>query len=140
MKTTIEMPIDDEDGEMPLEVEMKTEPKHTPVPWVVNPPMTARVTFPRMIHAIQFHEVLDERNRICMMTNSRFEDDANAAFIVEACNNYERIKAERDELAAALKTLLIDVQDYPAWKRPCYAVDVARAALAKLDIKEDVTK
>ena len=44
-----------------------------------------------------------------------------------------KLKAERDELAAALKTLLIDVQDYPAWERPCHAVNVARAALAKLE-------
>jgi hypothetical protein len=46
------------------------------------------------------------------------------------------LKAERDallaenkELRAALESLVNDVQDYPAWQRPCYALDKARAAL-----------
>lgn len=34
--------------------------------------------------------------------------------------------------AEALETLTLDVQDYPAWERPCYALDKARAALELL--------
>jgi len=36
-------------------------------------------------------------------------------------------RAERVEKALAL--LIADVADYPAWQRPCHALDVARAAL-----------
>lgn len=42
-------------------------------------------------------------NDPCATTFDQQEHDA--AFIVEACNNYERVKAERDELLAALKPL-----------------------------------
>ncbi len=35
------------------------------------------------------------------------------------------------ELYEALSLLLADAADYPAWQRPCLAVDRARAALAK---------
>ena len=38
--------------------------------------------------------------------------------------------AAAEEMAGALKRLTSEVQDYPAWQRPCDAVDVARAALA----------
>ena len=33
----------------------------------------------------------------------------------------------------AAQTLLLDVQDYPAWNRPCWAVDQLREALARPD-------
>ena len=32
-------------------------------------------------------------------------------------------------LVAALKLLVADVEQYEAWQRPCYALDVARATL-----------
>lgn len=60
-------------------------------------------------------------------------DDNQASRFVEACNNYERVKAQRDELAAALKYALDDYDDTgdhfvePLW------VEQARAALAKLE-------
>ena len=40
--------------------------------------------------------------------------------------------AAAPELLAALQLLVTDVQDYEAWQRPCNALDVAKAALAKL--------
>ena len=49
---------------------------------------------------------------------------ANAELIVRAVNCH-------DELVAALALLLKDCEDYEAWQRPCYAVDVAKAALAR---------
>lgn len=42
-----------------------------------------------------------------------------------------RLIASAPELFEALELLLKDVADYPAWQRPCHAVDVATAALAK---------
>jgi hypothetical protein len=41
------------------------------------------------------------------------------------------LKAQLAACRAALKLLVTDVQDYEAWQRPCYALDVARAALAE---------
>jgi len=35
------------------------------------------------------------------------------------------------DLLAALQLLVADVTEYEAWERPCHAVDVARAAIAK---------
>lgn len=41
-----------------------------------------------------------------------------------------RAQAERVRvLESALRGLVDDVADYPAWQRPCHALDVARAAL-----------
>jgi len=38
--------------------------------------------------------------------------------------------AQVDALVEALARLVADVQDYPAWERPCFAVDEANKALA----------
>ena len=38
-----------------------------------------------------------------------------------------------DDLAGALALLVSDVQDYEPWQRPCYALDKARAVLARLE-------
>ncbi len=38
-------------------------------------------------------------------------------------------RAGHDALVTALETLLLDVQDYEAWQRPCLAVDSALAAV-----------
>lgn len=42
-----------------------------------------------------------------------------------------RLIAAAPELLKALESLVLDVQAYPAWERPCHAVDVARAAIQK---------
>lgn len=39
--------------------------------------------------------------------------------------------AASPELYAALDLLVKDIADYEAWQRPCHALDVAQAALAK---------
>lgn len=61
----------------------------------------------------------------------------NIQFMTEACNNYERVKAERDELAAALVEVMewvnnwdVVFKDDPEW--PTTEIKV-RAALAKLE-------
>ena len=45
-------------------------------------------------------------------------------------------EAENDRLREALTLLLADLEGYPASERPCHALDVARAALAKAKAKE----
>ena len=42
-----------------------------------------------------------------------------------------RLIAAAPDLLNALKTLIADFADYPASQRPCYAFDIARAAIAK---------
>lgn len=54
----------------------------------------------------------------------------DADLIVEALNNFPAIISRIEQLETALRLLLADVQDYPAWQRPCHAVDEARKALA----------
>jgi len=44
-----------------------------------------------------------------------------------------RLIAAAPELLEAMKLLIADVADYPAWQRPCHALDVARAAIAKAE-------
>lgn len=69
---------------------------------------------------------------------------ANAALIAEAGTVYHetqltprQLLEQRDKLLAALKLLTSDVQDYDAWQRPCYAVDVAKEAIAKIEGKHE---
>jgi hypothetical protein len=40
---------------------------------------------------------------------------------------------EVERLVEAAKTMVIDVQGYDAWQRPCYALDQLRAALAPFE-------
>ncbi len=62
-----------------------------------------------------------------------------ASMYPDAAHNYTRDEVEANahliaaapDLYAALQLLLDDVADYPAWERPCRAVDVARAALSR---------
>lgn len=42
-----------------------------------------------------------------------------------------KLIAERDAVRAALELLVKDVAGYPAYERPCHALDVARAALSQ---------
>ena len=49
----------------------------------------------------------------------------------ELCEEIDCLRAEVERLRKALKLLVLDVQDYEAWQRPCYALDVARAALGE---------
>jgi len=42
-----------------------------------------------------------------------------------------RLRIANAELLEALEMLAADVRDYPAWQRPCAALDKADAILAK---------
>ena len=50
------------------------------------------------------------------------EDEANAQLVSAA-----------PDMLAALKLLVADLAGYEAWERPCHAVDVAVAAIAKAE-------
>ena len=56
--------------------------------------------------------------------------------IVRAVNTYDSNAELIKELVEALRLLITDVQDYEPWQRPCYALDAARAALAKADAQK----
>ena len=60
----------------------------------------------------------------------------DAAYIVEACNNYERVKAERDELLAALRKV-VDAPNHAFATGDALfdAVEYARRAIAKAEAK-----
>lgn len=58
------------------------------------------------------------------------KEDAN--FIIDACNNYERVCAERDELLAALDNLVGLFISVPNGIGESRTLREARATLAKL--------
>lgn len=71
---------------------------HTPLPWHVN-----------QLDGYSIHGIrgwIADVTAGTMNEVSIEEREANAKFIVEACNNYERIKAQRDELLAVMKRVL----------------------------------
>lgn len=119
---------------------MKTETKHTPTPWLVevrNNEQTGVVVSADPMHPVPICDtgIAFFLNRLAASgrsNNLNFYQSAidqrlaNAAFIVDACNNYERVKAERDELAAALGEIAI-IGAGGEITAP------ARAALAKLE-------
>lgn len=68
----------------------------------------------------------------------KFRDDPVRFFIraddATADRLWDLIKprdASAPDLLTALKLLVADVADYEPWQRPCHALDVARAAIAK---------
>lgn len=120
---------------------------HTPSPWHIDPDDREGMEFN--------NHILDKDGlAICFMANPgedrQDEYDANARLIADAPQTAlerdqltrkemgERHRAERseamcDDLLTALKLLVSDVQDYEAWQRPCHALDVAVAAIAKAE-------
>lgn len=127
---------------------MKTEPKHTPGPWTYKrthsmSPNTWYVLIDPNgrgpIFEIGGRDITGQIGEAKYLITDPAEIEANAAFIVEACNNYERVKAERDELAAALKRTLDALfnETHGQKDTPWVATTKleARAALAKLEDK-----
>lgn len=51
----------------------------------------------------------------------------------DECDANARLIAAAPDVLSALKLLLADVKDYEPWQRPCHAVDVAEAAIAKAE-------
>ena len=61
----------------------------------------------------------DERDRLEREFRVLFDRASAVPTLIQAKARYE----------SALQLLVRDVADYEAWQRPCYALDVARAAL-----------
>lgn len=55
--------------------------------------------------------------------------EARAPSEVDLAAECTDLRLKLDATRSALSLLVADVQDYEAWQRPCYALDVARAAL-----------
>ena len=125
---------------------MKNEkPKHTPLPWVSEPVRMSG----RGKHSI-FRPCITADSKIIAdlvwpgfsaMNAEKEERKANAAFIVEACNNHDRLEAVNAELLAALEAW-IKVESEMGYNHPCpnlslraryrdEAKRLTRAAIAK---------
>jgi hypothetical protein len=50
----------------------------------------------------------------------------------ELLDEYQALQEEYHELILALERLIADVQDYPVWQRPCFALDEAIKTLAAM--------
>ena len=86
---------------------------HTPAPW--------------HIQSIETGAVYGSAGRIVA---SVYGDDPDCRRDARLDAN-SRLIAAAPDLLEALKLLLADLDGYEAWERPCHAVDVARAAIAK---------
>lgn len=60
--------------------------------------------------------------------------DADAA-IDRLFQSGMRWRKPAEQAEAALELLVADVEQYEAWQRPCYALDIARAHLASRQTK-----
>lgn len=70
-----------------------SEVKHGPLPWILG------AHNHQYIYGANTKLVADTT----CVTSTPEQDEANAAFIVEACNNYEAVVKERDELKSLLQ-------------------------------------
>jgi len=53
-----------------------------------------------------------------------------ANYLLTTVSAYDKHRDLIETLTKALGALALDVRDYPAWQRPCHALDTADAALA----------
>jgi hypothetical protein len=83
---------------------------HTPAPWHADEHMVVRAANGDLICDVDPFDTFEDKAR------------ANLALIAAA-----------PELLHALKLLAADVGQYEAWERPCAALDLAHAALAKAE-------
>lgn len=100
-----------------------SETAFTPGPWTVVPYGDGDSL---VIHS-------SDENRVCFMATHG-----------GSRKSWETIQANANAIAAlpdlyeALRLLVADVAQYEAWQRPCHALDVAHAALAKCCPPQDV--
>lgn len=97
---------------------MTTETPWTPGPWILK--VHHRHGHDRMVPVWYIAAENNVGIAVQPSYSNPEHEDANSRLIAAAPELYE-----------ALTLLLADVQDYPAWQRPCHAVDAAKAALAK---------
>ena len=108
---------------------MTTE--HTPVPWRRRRPNGHK---PMDVDAYQVY-ASGRRGEVpvAMLTYTGHED-ANAAFIVTACNSHDALVEQRDDLLEALKETLGFIDSLTEYKSlRLNPKEAARAALAKAE-------
>lgn len=59
------------------------------------------------------------------------QTNSSVSYVSNETTANARLIAAAPDLLAALELLVSDCADYPAWERPCMAVDHARAAIRK---------
>lgn len=94
-----------------------------PTPWSVERSTTGSGTIIRVTDAAG----RDVRTS-CMGCTTATEANDTTDLIVRAVNAH-------DDLLAALKLLVADCAGYEAFARPCHALDVAEAAIAKAEAR-----
>ena len=110
-----------------------TTTNHTPTPWIVEESdhtgwklITAGG---RIIANVNAESCPDTASAPCSV---KMPTEANADFIVEACNNYERVLDERDE---AVELLTSVINAFKPHYQYLPAIKKAKTYLAKLEGK-----
>lgn len=104
---------------------------HTPTPWKVRTMSNSGDCFVEGNNVVGSTLAGDYRREI-MSDEMYDEKPADAAFLVEACNNYDRLTEENKRLREALKSVvaaLTQNHTYPA--DITYAINIARTALGE---------
>lgn len=101
-------------------------PKHTPTPWRLSESDAAVILADDHSDDSDYPYAVALCQPCVPLNGDEDYGQFNAARIVLAVNGH-------DDLVAALKLLVADVKGYAAWDRPCHALEVAEAALAKVE-------
>ena len=104
--------------------------KHTPLPWIIRGQyiMSTTEKGPGNI-------ICDEPRGFCPYSQEKWKP--NAAFIVHACNNIERVEAVNRELSKAINICIDAMLGYGAGSECWNAVVKAHAALEAAKSLED---
>lgn len=63
----------------------------------------------------------------------KWEYENLCKFTTDYENQRDALKQANEKLREGLETLVVNVQSYDSWARPCYALDKAKEALAEAD-------
>lgn len=112
---------------------------HTPLPWKVGEDLYLKSPTTPGISVFPGHATHGYKGpiicRVSSGENRTPEDDANAAYIVEACNAYPGLKAENQQMRSALEPFAAILKDPEQWARKtkfhCIPIeDIIRAQAA----------
>ena len=104
--------------------------QHTPTPWTVDEALARDnrvISGPNGEVVVEVAATLDHDSTSDLLVDH--ERDANAAFIVRACNAYDDLLAALREIVRLADANATDQHDMAVVR--AYAVDAARAALRK---------
>ena len=104
--------------------------KHTPGPWTIKE--DKGFTFQDGEVDYGGYQInAPDVEQLAYVWRSNFRLGTDQVFGAMEAEGNAKLIAAAPELLEALRLLLADVADYPAWQRPCLAVDKANAAVAK---------